>query len=545
MTTFLSLLPLFVVIALGWALVTWFRRRPKPVAEPLVLEPIPDYSGPLAFFKKHYNGDYSLGRSYWVHTFLISWFALGAGVLVTGWLGEHFPARYGSMAALLTMAGVLGLWVWAIAGTWASAGKHVRRGGKAAWANLAKVAIVLGAIRTVGDVSLQVPALAEHFKVASGWQAGPETQVELLPDGKTLRLSGGINDGSAAQLRAALKMAPSVTTLVLESPGGWIREGDLIATIVRERGLDTYVERLCASACTMAFLAGRDRAADPGARIGFHSVKYVGSGEGLTEEEAAATRQAYAKAGLPADFVLRISQTPADSMWCPDHAELVRARVLTRRSLGGETAALAGSLRSQEDLDRELRKVGAFQALASKYPQDYARVLEVAWQQLSQGRSDAQVLSAARAELGERLQQLLPLARDETLVAYNAVMLEQLDLAMKAGPEFCIELLYPSQPANVVSLFPSELVRRELELTRRVFDEADPARALGKSPAAEAYFERLAVEIPQDELVAMGSAEARQANPAAACRGIIRMFTKIGQLPSPAREQALRYAYGQ
>jgi hypothetical protein len=28
------------------------------------------YFGPFAFFSRHFNGDYSLGRSYWVNTLL-------------------------------------------------------------------------------------------------------------------------------------------------------------------------------------------------------------------------------------------------------------------------------------------------------------------------------------------------------------------------------------------------------------------------------------------------------------------------------------------
>ena len=36
---------------------------------------VPEYAGPLAFFKRHYNGDYSLGRSYWVNNTLVAWFA--------------------------------------------------------------------------------------------------------------------------------------------------------------------------------------------------------------------------------------------------------------------------------------------------------------------------------------------------------------------------------------------------------------------------------------------------------------------------------------
>ena len=66
-----------------------------------------EYAGPFAFFRRHYNGDYSLGRSYWVNTLLVSLFAPAIGIILLPWLTEEFPARYGSIGVLLlTIFGV-------------------------------------------------------------------------------------------------------------------------------------------------------------------------------------------------------------------------------------------------------------------------------------------------------------------------------------------------------------------------------------------------------------------------------------------------------
>jgi hypothetical protein len=89
------------------------------------------YAGPIAFFKKHYNGDYSLARSYWLNYVLVSWFAPLLGLLLVPWLAGNFIARYASMGVLLiTTFGVIA-YFWAVAGMWASANKHVSRGGTA------------------------------------------------------------------------------------------------------------------------------------------------------------------------------------------------------------------------------------------------------------------------------------------------------------------------------------------------------------------------------------------------------------------------------
>ncbi|MGJ4748744.1 hypothetical protein ACQV5M_20455, partial [Leptospira sp. SA-E8] len=197
-----------------------------------------------------------LGRSYWANTLLVSLFAHVLGLMLLPWLNANFPARYGSTGFLaITTFGVVA-WTWAVAGTWASANKHAQRGGKPGWAIAAKVVIVLGVLRTFGDIATMMPVLKEHARVASGVQLGPDTVLEMRTDGRSILLSGGINDGSADQLDKALQVAPSVATVVLSSNGGWIREGAMLADVIRKRGLNTYVEGTCESACTIAFLAG-------------------------------------------------------------------------------------------------------------------------------------------------------------------------------------------------------------------------------------------------------------------------------------------------
>ena len=199
-----------------------------------------NYQGPLAFFRKHLNGDYSLGRSYWVNTFLVLLFAPALGLILAPLL-QDLPARYSSAAVLaLTVLGLLA-WVWAISGTWASANKHVQRGGKGGWASAAKVIIVLGIFRTVVDVGNMSESFDEHWRVALGDQPGPQYTIEVSGDGKSVVFEGGINDGAAEALTRALDMAPAVNTVVFNSMGGWVREGNLVANIISQRDLSTYV----------------------------------------------------------------------------------------------------------------------------------------------------------------------------------------------------------------------------------------------------------------------------------------------------------------
>lgn len=546
----LSLLPLLLVLLIGGLI--WEKVRRDARNAPLIPQvpggaPIPEYTGPLAFFRRHYNGDYSLARSYWVNTLLVSLFAPVVGIMLLPWLGENFPARYGSTGFLfVTTLGILA-WFWAVAGTWASANKHIQRGGKSGWATAAKFMIVLGVLRTFGDVGNMMPTLKEHIRVAGGTQLGPSTKLELRADSRSILLSGGINDGSAEQLDKALQMAPSVTTVVFSSEGGWIREGQMLADVIRKRGLNTYVEGYCASACTIAFLAGRERAAAPTARIGFHASRSVGSTESRpSSEETAQLRTLYREAGLPDSFVRQVIDTPHEKMWHPSHEVLLSAGVLTRRSMGGETAALSTSVRSKEALIADIKKIELFALLAERSPKDFDSLMEAAWGKMQQGATDAEVTTAARAQLTAVLLRFLPLASDETLVAYQALMQEQLEALRERDVSACVEMAFPSgRPMNVVGNLPPELTKREILLMTKMLREADAARGIKPSQkAVERVAQRAAAGMSKEQLVVFSDEGARQRSPPVlTCNAAINFFAGLNRIPAAERGSALRVVY--
>lgn len=548
--SWLGLLPLGLVLLIGgliWAKVRRNARNAPPV--PLVPGgvPTPEYKGPLAFFRRHYNGDYSLARSYWVNTFLVSLFAPVLGLMLLPWLSYNFPARYGSAGFLFITALGIAAWFWAVGGTWASANKHVQRGGKSGWAAAAKFMIVMGVLKTFGDVGNLMPVLQEHMRVATGAQVGTGTKLEVRADGRSILLSGGINDGSAEQLDKALQMAPAVTTVVFSSEGGWIREGQMLADVIRKRGLNTYVEGYCASACTIAFLAGKARAAAPSAKIGFHASRSVGSmASKPSSEETAQLRAIYQGAGLPNAFIRQVADTPYEKMWYPLHEELLAAGVLTRRSMGGETAAMSTAVRSRDALVAGFKKIDMYAALAERSPQDFDHVIEAAWGKLQNGATDAEVTTAARAQLTAVLPRFLPLASDETLVAYQALMQEQLEALRERDAKACVEMAFPSgQPMNVVGNLPPELQKRELALMTKMLREADPARGIKPGQqAVERVAQRATVGMTQEQLVVFSDEAARRRSPPVlTCNAAIAFFAGLNAIPAPERGRALRMLY--
>lgn len=547
---FQSLLPLALVLLIAglvWAAARRDARNFPAAPQVPVSAAVPHYPGAFGVFRRHYHGDYGLGRSYWVNTLLVSLFAPLVGVTLLPLLYEKFPARYGSAGFLLVTGLGIVAWFWAVAGTWASANKHVQRGGKAVWVTVAKCVIVLGVLRMFADVGNMMPTLQEHMRVASGAQLGSRTEVELRADRRSVLLSGGINDGSADQLEKALQMAPTVSTVVLNSEGGWIREGQLLAGVIRRRGLNTYVEGYCASACTIAFLAGAERAAAPNALIGFHASRSVGSAQTLpTPAETAQLRKIYRQADLPESFIRQALDTPHEAMWHPPHALLLAAGVLTRKSLGGETASMATAVRSREALAAEFKKTELFAILAARAPKDFDDLIEATWNRMLRGATDADVMTSAHAQLAAVLPRFLPLARDETLIAYQALMQEQLEALRDIDVPACVERAFPSGKSMVVfASMPADLKKRELALITTMLREADPARAIHPGPqAVEQIARRAAADMSREQGIAFSEEAARTGiAPAMTCDAAIQFFSGLNTIALEERGRSLRMLY--
>lgn len=502
------------------------------------------YRGPWSFFRRHFNGDYSLGRSYWLHTVLFSLCPFIA-ILLLGQLVGNRPARFASAAIILVTALSVVLWFWAVAGTWASAGKHASRGGRPSLAMAAKVAIVLGLFRLIGDIGGQLPSLAEHAKVALGGQLGLPTKFKLQADGRSVVLSGGINDGSAAELEKTLQLAPSVSTVVLSSNGGWIREGLMLADVIRKYGLSTYVEDLCASSCTLAFLAGKERSAAPSAIIGFHSARMVGS-QGPTANDNVQFQAAYSAANLTDDFIRKALSVAPDKQWNPSHEELLSAGVLTRSSLGGETAALATRLRSRDQVATEFKKLELYRNLAQKFPSDFDAVVDAGWAAAQLGADDATVLAEIRKKLLPLLLKFLKLASDETLIGYVQLQSREIELLRAKNPAVCAEFAFPTgKGVNFYEFLPREIAEKDFGILEVAIREADPARSVTPN---EKSIQNLAGQLaarmtPENFAILTDESVRGRSSSSAVCGAGVDYFSAINGISRPDRAAAIRLIF--
>lgn len=126
----------------------------------------------------------------------------------------------------------------------------------------------------------------------------------------------------------------------LSSPGGDLEAGMAVGRIIHERGFATAVTDTCASACALAWLAGRIRMASDDARIGFH-VAYVGTELKRESGMGNALVGLYlGELGLGANVVRYVTTAPPDDMqWLSFRDASLLGIEISRLDFGQETPA--------------------------------------------------------------------------------------------------------------------------------------------------------------------------------------------------------------
>lgn len=162
--------------------------------------------------------------------------------------------------------------------------------------------------------------------IRSGSFGGPPHGVHLSDDGAEITVSGRFEPGLEKRFREVLDRSSHARRVRLYSGGGYVTVAGAIRNDIAERRIDTFVDSQCASACTIAFLAGQRRVVTQNARLGFHRFSRQGRDTGVGEPMLL---RYYWVAGIAQNFIDRVAITPPDEVWYPTIAEMRAAGVIT------------------------------------------------------------------------------------------------------------------------------------------------------------------------------------------------------------------------
>ena len=244
----------------------------------------------------------------------------------------------------------------------------------------------------------------------------------------------------AKRLAALLDAHPMVGRIHLTSEGGLADEGQAIGDVIAAHGLTTFVPDYCVSACTLAFVRGRQRLVLQDSRVGFHSPFETGLFGVVYQGDSSEQRAEYLAAGVSRDFVEAALKVKPDDIWYPDPARLIAAHVATAvvsrdrlpdSNLDG-AATLAGArsfiLHSFPVLDAfRVRSPDALDTVATWYLDVYRRE-----------RPEAANDDDLRAVVDSAVLLALTRADDSALVAAGRYLAR--GMAAASDPEACLRI---------------------------------------------------------------------------------------------------------
>lgn len=161
---------------------------------------------------------------------------------------------------------------------------------------------------------------------------GPFKINTARPD--TIELSGELDSGSALSFRRALAAAPTARLVILNSGGGLVSMGLLIADDVFTRKMATLIPQgsQCYSACSFVFLAGDERQVD--GELGVHQISSDYPDLVSAQLSISDIIDTLNRFGTPMDVLTIMFRTPSADMHVFSPAEVTKYKINRR---AGET----------------------------------------------------------------------------------------------------------------------------------------------------------------------------------------------------------------
>ncbi len=292
----------------------------------------------LRYIQRHWRGELSLARSFWVNCIL---FNLVFGIVKTVFLAtyeEDGMAVYRIRATIFL--GQLLVYPWQVIGLWRACVAHIHKYHCFFWARVAQGLVAISVLWTAIVLVLFAPVFQHLLYIAYMMEPTEHYTFTVVNDGAVLQFDGEYVVGVSKAFKEMLNDHPQIRAVILKTPGGLADEGFRMAEIINERQLDTYVTDYCFSAGTFSFVAGNNRNIVIDACLGFHQcefslakkIRYGDKFSSFLAREYAnheKNKEAlFVNQGVTKDFIERINSVPHDDMWYPTVHELLEAGVI-------------------------------------------------------------------------------------------------------------------------------------------------------------------------------------------------------------------------
>jgi hypothetical protein len=365
--------------------------------------------------------------------------------------------------------------------------------------------------------------------------------MRLMRDGTEIEITGGLKYGLSDDFQRAIAVAPRLRVVHLNSIGGRIGEAEKLDKIIKEHGFITFTSNSCVSACTIAFIAGRERWLSSGAKLGFHQGVFAGMRFRFAEDLLKAI-------GASQAFISHTMTTPATSMWYPTMDELLANKIITGvASSDMFTMSGYGPNISQYDLAAQFKtNIPLYNAIARANPKFFESLMNTLYTTYVSGEPEGKALDKLRQKVLPYIRSRLEFADNATLNDFQKLMVEQYSVLQSIDPKLCFEYAAgTSDNSKFSAYFPPALTAREMALDERAIETAD-STAHSKPTDAElqpyqaTIYRQLLTRFPKSTVEVIFKIKVEMSDYVPYCNVSIAMFQEIGLLGDPGTEILMR-----
>ncbi|SVC71703.1 uncharacterized protein METZ01_LOCUS324557, partial [marine metagenome] len=225
------------------------------------------------YFIKHWRGNHSLSKSFWVNNVALN---VLLAIFVAYWTfagpRTEDPVFLARVILTFSVAGYVLIYPWQFVGLWRSANRYTIEKTRTFWPRVVKLLIILGVLGSLVELTLERQSYVDLYH--HSFQLTKEHNYDVTLEGNTIFLDGDLDYGISEDVEKIILDNPNVDSIVLDSDGGLLYEGSELSVLILTNSLNTYTNKGCHSACTIAFISGNRRYISKGARLGFHQYSY-------------------------------------------------------------------------------------------------------------------------------------------------------------------------------------------------------------------------------------------------------------------------------
>ena len=499
---------------------------------------------PKSYLVRHWRGQLSLAVSFWVNWVLVN-ISFGLSHIVVNpndIFVSNYPKSYAAFWIVIWIASPA-IMCWQLVGLW-RAGTNYRRQGKPAFrAHMVQILVLLGLLQ---DIRLLVmtglPQMKELALQVLGLDSIGSYRLRGLSDTE-LEIAGYIVFGLTDAVRLILDTHPHIRIVHLNSLGGRVVEARKLRDMIAARSMITYTSSGCASACTLAYAAGKERIMAKDGLLGFHRYSFAGAR--VSDNIYNGDKKDWLARGFRVEFIQTAFSISHTTLWTPTHNELLQAGVITRFAADNEVAVSGLEATDRVLVEQDLLRDPVFAAMKKYEPNTYEQWLTYIRSLLLQGKSSVEVRAEFRPIMVAFYKKQLPYVSDSVARKFAALVVEQINYLETTHGSGCYDYFFDGEQLDTPR--PSEeLQRKESGIIAEVIMSAKES---GRSPPNSGQIQRsmspivgiLQQRYRDDEIGWLTDPAAGKKDKLKMCRLFQDSYREILNRPEKESGQVLRY----